>query len=166
MTSRNAWGRPTYEVSFQYEGPFPLRQNRVCHLTWPTPRVLWEDMGVQQGELIATNIFLETGQERMKISCKSPDRAFVSNSPRKQRQGLGMKLCPGMWLVSKSHPSLSLSLSLCYCLLHFLSNSPHPMLSVLVQVGISQPGEQSISFNKIFHQSSKILSNTNAFFRK
>ena len=37
--------------------------------------------------------------------------AFVSNSPGNTDQGLGMTLCPGMWLVSKSHLSLSLSLS-------------------------------------------------------
>ena len=71
-----------------------------------------------------------------------------------------MKLCPGMWLVSKFH----LSLSLGFFLLHILSNPPHPSLSVLVQVGISHPGEQSISFTKIFHQSSKLPSNMKAFF--
>ena len=37
--------------------------------------------------------------------------AFVSNSPGNTDQGLGMTLCPGMWLVAKSHLSLSLSLS-------------------------------------------------------
>ena len=44
-----------------------------------------------------------------------------------------------------------------------LSNSPHPRLSVLVQVGIPQPGEQSNSFTKFFHQSSKLLSNIKHF---
>ena len=68
-------------------------------------------MGAKQGGLLATDIFLEIGQERVKISCKSPDIAFVSNSPGNTDQGLGMTLCPGMWLVSKSHLSLSLSLS-------------------------------------------------------
>ena len=64
-------------------------------------------MGAQQGGLLATDIFLETGQERVKTSCKCPDIAFVSNSPRKHRQGLGSKLCPGMWLAFKSPLSLS-----------------------------------------------------------
>ena len=76
-------------------------------------------MGAQQGGLLATDVFRETGQERVKISCKSPDVAFVSNSPRRNRQGLGMTLRPGMWLASKSHLSLSLSL----CLSLFLSAS-------------------------------------------
>ena len=127
-------------------------------------------MGARQGGLLATDIFLETGQERVKIACKSPDVAFVSNSPGNTDQGLGMTLCPGMWLVSKSHLSLSLSLSLTlslgFFLLHILSNPPHPSLSVLVQVCLSHPGEQSISFTKIFHQSSKLLSNMKAFFPK
>ena len=60
--------------------------------------------------------------------------------------------------------SLSLTLSLGFFLLHILSNPPHPRLSVQVQVGISQSGEQSISFTKIFHQSSKLPSNMKAFF--
>ena len=55
-------------------------------------------MGAQQGGLLATDIFLETGQERVKISCKSPDIAFVSNSPRKHRQGLGKETAP--WNVA------------------------------------------------------------------
>ena len=73
-----------------------------------------------------------------------------------------MKLSPGMWLGCKSH----LNISLGFFLLHILSNPPHPRLSVLVQVGIPQPGEQSNSFTKIFHQSSKLLSNMKALFRK
>ena len=73
-----------------------------------------------------------------------------------------MKLCPGMWLVSKSH----LNISLGFFLLHILSNPPQPRLSVLVQVGKSQPGEQSNSLTEIFHQSSKLLSTTNSFRRK
>ena len=55
-------------------------------------------MGAKQGGLLATDIFLETGQERVKISCKSPDIAFVSNSPRKHRQGLGKETAP--WNVA------------------------------------------------------------------
>lgn len=120
-------------------------------------------MGAQQGGLLATDIFLETGQERVKISCKSPDIAFVSNSTRKHRQGLGNETVP--WNVACIQIS-SLSLSLGFFLLHILSNPPHPRLSVLVQVGKSQPGEQSNSFTKIFHQSSKLLSNIKAFYLK
>ena len=126
-------------------------------------------MGAKQGGLLATDIFLETGQERVKISGKSPERAFVSNSPRKQSEGLGNETEP--WNVaciqiSSLSLSLSLTLSLGFFLLHILSNPPHPRLSVVVQVGISQPGEQSKSFTKIFHQSSKLLSNMKAFFLK
>ena len=55
-------------------------------------------MGAKQGGLLATDIFLETGQERVKISCKSPDIAFVSNSTRKHRQGLGNETVP--WNVA------------------------------------------------------------------
>ena len=101
-------------------------------------------MGAKQGELLATDIFLETGQEGVKISCKSPDIAFVSNSTRRHRQGLGNDILP--WNVASiqiSSLSLSLTLSLGFFLLHMLSNPPHPTFSVLVQVGISQPGKQS-----------------------
>ena len=124
-------------------------------------------MGAKQGGLLATDLFLETGQEGVKFSCKSPDIAIVSNSPRKHRQGLGKEIVP--WNVASiqiSSLSLSLTLSLSFFLLHILSNPPHPRLSVLVQVGISQPGEQSNSFTRIFHQSSKLLSNMKAFFLK
>jgi len=128
-------------------------------------------MGTQQSGLLATDIFLETSQERVKISCKSPDRAFVSKNPRKHRQELGNEIVPGnMASIQISSLSLSLCLSLIvslgFFLLHIPSNPPHPRLSVLLQVGISQPGEQSISFTKIFHQSSKLLSNMKAFFLK
>jgi len=44
----------------------------------------------------------------VKISCKSPDRAFVSNSPRQHRQGLGNETVP--WNVACIQIS-SLSLS-------------------------------------------------------
>ena len=124
-------------------------------------------MGAKQGGLLATDLFLEAGQERVKISCKSPDIAFVSNSPRKHRQGLGKEIVPwNVACIQISSLSLSLTLSLGFFLLHMLSNPPHPRLSVLVQVGISQPGEQSNSLTKIFQQSSKILSNIKAFFLK
>jgi len=67
-------------------------------------------MGAKQGGLLATDIFLETGQEGVKISCQSPDIAFVSNSPRKHRQGLGKEIVP--WNVACIQiSSLSLSFS-------------------------------------------------------
>ena len=55
-------------------------------------------MGAEQGGLLATDILRETGQERVKISCKGPERAFVSNSPRKHRHGLGNETVP--WNVA------------------------------------------------------------------
>ena len=55
-------------------------------------------MGAKQGGLLATDLFLEAGQERVKISCKSPEIAFVSNSPRKHRHGLGNEI--GLWNVA------------------------------------------------------------------
>ena len=55
-------------------------------------------MGAQQAGLLATDIFREIGQERVKISCKCPDIAFVSNSTRKHRQGLGNETVP--WNVA------------------------------------------------------------------
>jgi len=126
-------------------------------------------MGAQQGGLLAIVIYLETVQERVIISCKGPDIAFLSNSPWKHREGLGNETVPwkGLYpnLLSLSL-SLSLTLSLGFFLLHILSNPPHPRLSVLVQVGISQPGEQSSSLTNFFHQSSKLLSNMKAFFLK
>ena len=118
-------------------------------------------MGAQQAGLLATDIFREIGQERVKISCKCPDIAFVSNSPRKHRQGLGKEIVP--WNVACIQIS-SLFLSLSHSISQLLPQ--RPSLSVLVQVGISHPGEQSISFTKIFHQSSKLLSNMKAFFLK
>lgn len=100
-------------------------------------------MAAKQGGLLAADIFLETGQERVKISCQSPYVACVSNSPRKHTQGLGKEIVP--WNVACIQiSSLSLSLSLClgFSLLYILANPPHPRWSLLVQVGISQPGEQ------------------------
>ena len=120
-------------------------------------------MGAKHGGLLAIDVLLEKGQERVKISCKSPDIAFVSNSPRKHRQGLGNETVP--WNVACIQIS-SLSLSLGFFLLHILSNPPQPRLSALVQVGKSQPGEQSNTLTEIFHQSSKLLSTTNSFRRK
>ena len=124
-------------------------------------------MGSKQGGLLATHLVLETGQERVKISCQSPNIAFVSNSLLKHRQGLGKEILP--WNVASiqiSSLSLSITLSLGFFLLHILSNPPYPRISVLVQVGVSQPGEQSNSLTNIFHQSSKFLSNMKAFFLK
>ena len=65
-------------------------------------------MGAKHGGLLAIDVLLEKGQERVKISCKSPDTAFVSNSPRKHRQGLGNDIVP--WNVACIQIS-SLSLS-------------------------------------------------------
>ena len=82
-------------------------------------------MGAKQGGLLATDILRETGQERVKISCKGPERAFVSNSPRKHRHGLGNEI--GLWNVAGIQiSSLSLTLSLGFILLHILSNPPLP----------------------------------------
>jgi len=67
-------------------------------------------MGAKQGGLLPNVIFLETGQERVQISCKSPFVAFVSNTPRKHRQGLGNEIV--LWNVACIEISLSLSLSL------------------------------------------------------
>ena len=55
-------------------------------------------MGAQQGGLLAIHILQETSQGIVKISCKSPEIAFVSNSPRKHRQGLGKETAP--WNVA------------------------------------------------------------------
>jgi len=71
-------------------------------------------MGAPQVGLLPTDLFLETGQERVKISCKSPDIAFVFNSPQKYRQGLGNEIVP--WNVACIHISLSLSLSISHLL--------------------------------------------------
>ena len=65
-------------------------------------------MGAKHGGLLAIDVLLEKGQERVTISCKSPDIAFVSNSPRKHRQGLGNETVP--WNVACIQIS-SLSLS-------------------------------------------------------
>ena len=79
-------------------------------------------MGAQQAGLLATDIFREIGQERVKISCKCPDIAFVSNSPRKHRQGLGNEIVP--WNVACIQiSSLSLYLSLSLSLSLYLSAS-------------------------------------------
>ena len=96
-------------------------------------------MGAQQGELLATDVFLETGQERVKISCKSLDVAFVSNSPRRNRQGLGMTLRPERWLASKSHLSLSLSLSVSHSFSRLLPPS-HSLESSSSMVICAGPG--------------------------
>ena len=88
-------------------------------------------MGAQQGGLLATDVFLETGHERVKISCQSRDIAFESNSTRKPRQGLGKDIAPwNVACIQTSPLSLSLSLSptlsLGFFLLHMLLNPPHP----------------------------------------
>jgi len=55
-------------------------------------------MGAKHGGRLAIDIHLEKGQERVKISCKSPDIAFMSNSTWKHRQGLGNETVP--WNVA------------------------------------------------------------------
>ena len=55
-------------------------------------------MGAQQGGLLAIGILQETSQGIVKISCKSPEIAFVSNRPQKHRQGLGKETAP--WNVA------------------------------------------------------------------
>ena len=55
-------------------------------------------MGAKHGGLLAIDVLLEKGKERVKISCKSPETAFVSNTPRKHRQGLGNETVP--WNVA------------------------------------------------------------------
>ena len=103
-------------------------------------------MGAKHGGLLAIDVLLETGQERVKISCKSPDIAFVFNSPQKYRQVLGNEIVPwNVACIQMSSRSLSLTNSLGFFLIYILSNPPQPRLSVLVQVGKSQPGEQSNS---------------------
>jgi len=77
-------------------------------------------MSAKQGGLLATDIFLETGQERVKTSCKCPDIAFVSNRPWKHRQGLGNDIVP--WNVACIQIS-SLSLSLPHSLSRLLPPS-------------------------------------------
>ena len=51
-------------------------------------------MGAMQGGLLSNDVFLETGQELVNLSYKCPDIAFVFNSPRKHRQGLGNEMVP------------------------------------------------------------------------
>ena len=86
-------------------------------------------MSAKQGGLLATDIFLQTGQERVKTSCKCPDIAFVSNRPRKHRPGLGNDIVP--WNVACIQSSfLSLSLSLSLFLPHSLSRLLPPSHSL------------------------------------
>ena len=65
-------------------------------------------MGAKHGGLLAIDLLLEKGQERVKISCKGPDIAFLSNSPWKHREGLGNETVPWKGLYPNF---LSLSLS-------------------------------------------------------
>jgi len=84
-------------------------------------------MGAEQGGLLATDILRETGQERVKISCKGPERAFVSNSPRKHRHGLGNEI--GLWNVAGIQISpLSHSLSWFHPASHSLESSPSKVI--------------------------------------
>ena len=89
--------------------------------------------------------------------------AFVSNSPGNTDQGLGMTLCPGMWLVSKS---LSLSLShllspftfspilliqgyLCWSTLAYLSQESSQILYQVVPSVFQTPIKNDSIFPKI-----------------
>ena len=97
-------------------------------------------MGAKQGGLLATDIFLETGQERVKISGKSPERAFVSNSPRKQSEGLGNETEPwNVACIQISSPLLSLSLSLSHSISRLLPPS-HSLESTSSKVSSAGPG--------------------------
>jgi len=123
-------------------------------------------MGALQVGLLPTDLFLETGQERVKISCKSPDIAFVFNSPQKYRQVLGNEIVP--WNVACIQISLSLSLYL--SLIFFLPS--HSLQSSSSKVICAGPGwpisaRRAVKFfTKLFHQSSKLLSKMTAFFLK
>ena len=99
-------------------------------------------MGAKQGGLLATDLFLEAGQERVKISCQSPYVAFVSNSPWKHRQGLGKETV--RWNVaciqmSSVTLSLSRSLSLSFPLCRLLPPS-HTLESSSSKVICAAPG--------------------------
>ena len=115
-------------------------------------------MGATQGGLLATDIFLETGQERVKISCKRPDIAFVSDSPRKHRQGHGNETVP--WNVASIQiSSLSLSLSLTLSLSLSLPGSrllppSHSLKSYASKVICAGPGWHISAWRavKFFHQ--------------
>ena len=97
-------------------------------------------MGAQQAGLLATDIFREIGQERGKISCKSPDIAFVSNSPWKHRQGLGKEIVPwNVACIQISSLSLSLSLSLSHSISRLLPPS-HSLESTSSKVSSAGPG--------------------------
>jgi len=91
-------------------------------------------MGAKQGGLLATNIFLETGPEGVKISCKGLDLALVSNSTQKHRPGLGNETVP--WNVACIQISfLSLSLYPSHSLSrlppsHFLESSSSKVMCV------------------------------------
>ena len=74
----------------------------------------------------------------MKISCKTPDIAFVSNSTRKHRQGIGIDILP--WNVASIQiSSLSLSLSLSHSLSRLLPPS-HALESSSSKVNCAGPG--------------------------
>ena len=123
-------------------------------------------MGAKHGGLLATDVLLETGQEGVKISCKSPDRAFVSNSPRKHRQGLGNEIGPwNVAWIQFSSLSLSLSLSasssftfsrilliqgyLCWSRLAYLSQESSPILYQVVPSVFQTPIKNDSIFPKI-----------------
>ena len=88
----------------------------------------------------------------MKISCKTPDIAFVSNSTRKHRQGIGIDILP--WNVASIQiSSLSLSLSLSHSLSRLLPPS-HALESSSTKVICAGPGWHISARRavKFFHQ--------------
>ena len=92
----------------------------------------------------------------MKISCKTPDIAFVSNSTRKHRQGIGIDILP--WNVASIQiSSLTLSLSLSLSLSHSLSRllpPSHALESPSSKVICAGPGWHISARRavKFFHQ--------------
>ena len=105
-------------------------------------------MGAQQGGLLATDIFLELGQERVKISCKSPDIAFVFNSPQKYRQVLENEIV--RWNVASiqiSSISLSHSISRLLPPSHSLESSSSKL--ICAGPGLPFPSRRAVNF---FHQ--------------
>jgi len=122
-------------------------------------------MGAQQGGLLATDIFLEIDQERVKISYKGPDTAFVSNSPRKDRQGIGIEIVP--WNVACIQIS-SLSISLTHSLGFFLPS--HSLESSSSKVICAGPGWHNSArravkfFNQDFPSVDQTTINNKSFF--
>lgn len=97
--------------------------------------------------------------------------SLMSDILLKHRHLLGGVIlpCTVAWIkisfISVSH-SLSLTLSLSTSFLKFLSNPPSPILTLVILVEISQPGEQSKCFFQHFPSFSYPLSNIQGVFQK